>query len=69
MTTFKFRRQRKSAEKVARHVLQRLEKTLDQSPSKASTKRTGGPSASVDPTTSSPTGCWEDSSGYSQTAR
>ena len=57
------RSQRRSAEKVARHLLNRLDRTL------VSNDVRNDSNVQMDVGLSSPTGCWEDSSGYSHTTR
>lgn len=56
------RSQRRSAEKVARHLLNRLDRSLI-------SEGRSQPNGRLDIGMSSPTGCWEDSSGYSHTTR
>ena len=56
------RSQRRSAEKVARHLLNRLDRSLI-------SEGRSQPNGRLDIGMSSPTGCWEDSYGYSHTTR
>jgi hypothetical protein len=64
------RSQRRSAEKVARHLLNRLDRSLVSNDSGCQGGRSrSSSSVPLDFGLSSPTGCWEDSSGYSHTTR